>query len=149
MKLNRSFRTAGIAGIVLVFAAAVVWAQENEAPPPADHHGRGRMMSPEDRTNHLAKALNLSDDQKGKVLSIFQDEQKQMEALRSDNSLSREDRWSKMKQIHENTVSQIKGTLNEDQAKKFDEMQQRMEQRREQRGQGNGHGNDNAPPPQQ
>jgi Spy/CpxP family protein refolding chaperone len=151
MKLNRFFRTAGIAGIVLVFAAAVVWAQENEAPPPPGHHGHRRMMSPEDRTNHLAKALNLSDDQKGKVLSIFQEEQKQMEALRSDNSLSREDRWSKMKQIHENTVSQIKGTLNEDQAKKFDEIQQRMEQRREQRGQahGNDQDNDNAPPPPQ
>ena len=131
--------------LTVMFAAVFGWAQENQAPPPPEHHGR-HMMSPEDRTEHLSKALNLTDDQKSKVLSIYQDEQKQMEALRSDNSTSREDRWSKMKQIHENTVSQIKGTLNEDQAKKFDEMQQRMQERRAaRRNQDNG----NAPPPQQ
>ena len=148
MNINRLMKMASTGMLTLMFAAVVTWAQENEAPPPppSGHQGHGRMMmSPEDRTNHLAKALNLSDDQKSKVLSIYQDEQKQMEALRSDNSTSREDRWSKMKQIHENTVSQIKGTLNEDQAKKFDEMQQRMQERRAQR-QGNGGGN--APPPQ-
>jgi periplasmic protein CpxP/Spy len=148
MNINRLMKVASAAMLTLMFAAVVTWAQENEAPPPPPqgHQGHGRMMmSPEDRTNHLAKALNLTDDQKSKVLSIYQDEQKQMDALRSDNSTSREDRWSKMKQIHENTVAQIKGTLNEDQAKKFDEMQQRMQERREQRGQGNG----NAPPPPQ
>jgi len=64
--------------------------------------------------------------------------------LRSDSSLSRDDRWAKMKEIHQNTNSQIKGLLDPDQAKKFDEMQQRMEQRREQRGNDN---KENAPPP--
>ena len=44
----------------------------------------------------------------------FDLESKWQLALRSNNSLSREDRWSKMKQIYENTVGQIKGTLNED-----------------------------------
>jgi periplasmic protein CpxP/Spy len=149
MNTARLMRMVPVAIVVLslaVITAAVITAsaQENESAPPPDHRGgHGRMMSPEDRTNHLTKALGLNDDQKSKVLSIFQDEQKQMEALRSDNSSSREDRWSKMKQIHESTVSQIKGTLNPDQAKKFDEMQQKMEERREQRNQGN------APPPQQ
>jgi periplasmic protein CpxP/Spy len=148
MNIDRLMRMALVAAtLMFLFANVLVWAQENEAPPPPPDHrgGHGHMMSPEDRTDHLTKALNLSDDQKGKVLSIFQDEQKQMEALRSDNSVSREDRWSKMKQIHENTVSQIKGTLNPDQAKKFDEMQQRMEQRHGEHGPGNG----NAPPPPQ
>ncbi|HZQ21185.1 MAG TPA: hypothetical protein VFA90_21115 [Terriglobales bacterium] len=146
MSTNRMLKIVCASVLTFMFAAVVSWAQENQAPPPPEHHGRGRMMSPEDRTEHLSKALNLTDDQKSKVLSIYQDEQKQMEALRSDNSTSREDHWSKMKQIHENTVSQIKGTLNEDQAKKFDEMQQRMQERRAQRNQGNGSGN--APPPQ-
>ncbi|HTM35734.1 MAG TPA: hypothetical protein VL156_03235 [Terriglobales bacterium] len=50
-----------------------------------------------------------------------------------------------MREIHENTTTQIKGTLNSDQAKKFSEMQQQMEQRREQRG---NNSKDKAPPPQ-
>jgi len=103
------------------------------------------MMNPEDRTERLTKALNLSDDQKSKVLSILQDEQKQMEAVRSDTNLSRDDRWAKMREIRQNTTTQIKGTLNADQAKKFSDMQQEMEARREQRGKDN---KDNTPPPQ-
>ena len=130
--------------LVCVFAAVQGWSQDDQAPSP-EHRGHRHMMSPENRANHLTKALSLTDDQKSKVLSIYQGEQKQMEALRADSSTSRDDRWAKMKQIHENTVSQIKGTLNPDQEKKFDEMQQRMQERRQH------HRGDNAPPapPQQ
>ena len=145
MTMERLVKTAcAVVVIGLMFAAMPALAQEG-GPGGGGGHRHGRMMSPEERTEHLSQALNLSDDQKGKVLSIFQDEQKQMEAVRSDSSLSRDDRWSKMREIHQNTTTQIKGTLNPDQAKKFDEMQQRMEERREQRGNNN---KDNAPPPQ-
>ena len=145
MTIERSIKMAGaIVAIGLMFAAMPALAQEGGQGEGGGHH-RGRMMSPEERTEHLTQALNLSDDQKSKVLSIFQDAQKQMEAVRSDSSLSRDERWSKMREIHQNTTTQIKGTLNPDQAKKFDEMQQRMEERREQRG---GNNKDNAPPPQ-
>jgi len=86
------------------------------------------MPSAQERTDHLAKELNLSGDQKAKVLSIYQDEDKQMSALHSNNSTSREDRWSKMRQIHEKTASQIKGVLNAEQAKQFEAMEKRMEE---------------------
>jgi Spy/CpxP family protein refolding chaperone len=146
MKIERLIRMAcAVVVIGLMYAAMPALAQEG-GPGQGGGHRHGRMMmSPEERTEHLTQALNLSDDQKGKVLSIFQDEQKQMEALRSDSSLSRDDRWSKMREIHQNTTTQIKDTLNPDQAKKFDEMQQQMEAHREQRGNNN---KDNAPPPQ-
>jgi Spy/CpxP family protein refolding chaperone len=144
MNTNRAIKVAcSSAVLVLMFATIAVWAQEGGTSQPGETKPHGRMMqTPEERTDHLTKALNLSDDQKGKVLSIYQDEQKQMSAVHGDSSLSREDRMSKMKQIRENTVSQIKDTLNPDQAKKFDEMQQKMEQRREQRK------SDTAPPQQ-
>lgn len=145
MTIERLIKTACAVVVVgLLFAAASALAQEGG---PGEGGGRhhGRMMSPEERTEHLTKALSLSDEQKGKALSIFQDEQKQVQAVRSDSSLSQDDRWSKMREIHQNTTAQIKGTLNPDQAKKFDEMQQRMEERHEQRGNNK---KDNAPPPQ-
>ena len=144
MTMKKSIKMAGAVVVIgLMFAAMPALAQEGG--PGGGGHRHGRMMSPEERTDHLTQALNLSDDQKGKVLSIFQDEQKQMEAVRSGSSLSRDDRWSKMREIHQNATTQVKGTLNADQAKKFDEMQQRMEERREQRSSNN---KDNAPPPQ-
>jgi periplasmic protein CpxP/Spy len=145
MKIRRLIRIAcTVAVIGLMFRALPTLAQEG-GPGQGGGHRRGHMMSPEERTEQLTKALDLSDDQKGKVLSIYQDEQKQMEAVRSDSSSSRDDRWSKMREIHQNTISQIKGTLNPDQAKKFDEMQQQMEEHRGQRGNDN---KPNAPPPQ-
>jgi hypothetical protein len=149
MNVHRIVKFACAATIIAFMTTGMGWAQDGQPAQNGDHHGHRHMMSPEDRTDHLTKALNLSDDQKGKVLSVYQDEQKQMEALRSDSSMSRDDRWAKMKQIHENTVSQIKGTLNPDQAKKFDDMQQRMEERRDRRSDNNN--KDAAPPapPQQ
>jgi Spy/CpxP family protein refolding chaperone len=145
MTIERLIKTAGAVVVIgLMFAAMPTLAQEGGSGEGGGHH-RGRMMSPEQRTEHLTKALNLSDDQKGKVLSILQDQQKQMEGVRSDSSLSQDERWSKMREIHQNASAQIKGNLNPDQAKKFDEMQQRMAEHREQKGNND---KDNAPPPQ-
>jgi len=135
MKRNRSLKLACIAiTISFAFAVTPIWSQENMGPPPGGMgpggnmgHGHG-MPSAQERTDHLAKELNLSEDQKAKVLSIYQDEDKQMSALHSNSGASREDRWSKMKQIHESTASQIKGVLNAQQAKQFEAMEKRMEE---------------------
>jgi periplasmic protein CpxP/Spy len=143
MKSIRFFRTGSlIAAIAFLLGMMPAWGQDNNAPPPpeAGHHAR-MMPTPEQRADHLSKKLNLTDDQKAKVLSAYQDEQKQMSDLRSDSSLSRQDRRAKMQQIHENTSTQIKGMLNPDQAKQFDEMEQNRANRHTERGQEQG-----APP---
>ncbi|HTZ96734.1 MAG TPA: hypothetical protein VMB18_10075 [Terriglobales bacterium] len=131
-----------VAALLLVFGVISSPAQDNGSAPPAGQRAGHMMPTAEQRADHLASALNLSDDQRAKALSIYQDQDKQMSALRSDSSTSRDDRRAKMQQIHESTVSQIKGILNADQAKKFDEMQQNMGRHR--RGQ-----NQDAAPPQQ
>ena len=127
MNRDRSLKTAcAIVALAFVFAVTPTWSQENMGTPPGGM-GRGHMMpSAQERTDHLAKELNLSGDQKAKVLSIYQDEDKQMSALHSNEGGSREDRWSKMQQIHQNTASQIKGVLNAEQAKQFEAMEKRM-----------------------
>jgi len=85
-------------------------------------------MNPADQTQRLTKELNLTSDQQTKVQSILEDQQKQMQALRQDTSSTPEDRRSKMMDIHKNTVSQVRAVLNDDQQKKFDEMQAKREQ---------------------
>ena len=59
-----------------------------------------------------------------------------MEKLRSDSSLSQDDRRSKMMDIHKASNDQIRALLNSDQQKKWDEMQSRREQWQEHRGDG-------------
>jgi hypothetical protein len=59
-----------------------------------------------------------------------------MESLHQDSSLSQQDRHAKMMDIHKATDAQIRGLLDSDQQKKWDEMQARREQRMENRRQG-------------
>ena len=48
----------------------------------------------------LTKQLRLTSDQQPKVLEILKSEQSQMENLRSDSSVTQDDRRSKMMEIH-------------------------------------------------
>jgi len=99
--------------------------QEPKSPNGSEHRGG---MNPADQTQRLTKELNLTSDQQTKVQSILEDQQKQMQALRQDTSSTPEDRRSKMMDIHKNTMSQVRAVLNDDQQKKFDEMQAKREQ---------------------
>jgi hypothetical protein len=119
------------------------------AAPPEHGHGHGH-MDPAKRAAMLAKRLNLSSDQQSRVQDILKSEQSQMEGLRADSSISQQDRRSKMMEIHKSTNDQIRGLLDPDQQKKWDE----MESRREEGMQGHHHGGrapggpPDSPPPQ-
>ena len=60
--------------------------------------GRRHMPTVDDQLKHLTKKLNLSDDQQAKLKPILEDQRKQMDGIRNDSSLSREDRFSKMQE---------------------------------------------------
>ncbi len=112
--------------------------------------GRGRQFDPAKRTQRMAKHLNLTSDQQAKVQDILTSEQSQIQKLRADSSLSRQDRRSKMMDIHKTSNDQIRALLNPDQQKTWDQMQQRREQRMKERhgGQGAGSPPDSGQPPQ-
>ena len=124
--------------ITLVLAAlslgvcAYSFAQENpsggQEPKSASGQHRGGWASPTEMTQRLTKELNLTSDQQTKVQTILEEQQKQMQTLRQDTSSTPEDRRAKMMEIHKNSTSQIRAVLNDDQQKKFDEMQAKREQ---------------------
>src|SRR5271169_423003 len=94
--------------------------------PTGGGPGGGQMghgpMSPDQKLQMLTKQLNLSADQQAKIKPILESESQQMQTLRQDSSLSREDRMSKMQQIRQGSNEQIKPILNSDQQQKFAEM---------------------------
>jgi periplasmic protein CpxP/Spy len=127
---------AGLAIVLgLALSAAPAHAQAGPGPEAKGQGGpRGRgMMSPEDQLNRLAKDLNLTDDQKGQIKPILEDRHEKMQKLFSDDSLSQEDRRSKMREIFEASNKKIRDVLNDDQKKKFDEMQAKRRERMEKR----------------
>lgn len=109
-------------------AAPVAIAQDagNTQAQPAPEHGRHH-FDPARRAEMLGKQLSLTSDQQAKVLDILKSEQSEMKSLHSDTSLSREDRHSKMMDLHQTSNDQIRALLTPDQQKKFDEILSRHE----------------------
>ena len=116
---------------------------QTQGPPPGGPHGRGGMMNPDQHAAHLQKALGLSDDQTTQVKAIFTDEQAKFEALRSNTSLSREDRHTQMEALRQDEETKVQGVLTADQKTKYAALQAQMREHR------SDHQNDNgsAPPP--
>lgn len=133
-KLCTTISLAAMAAFL--FAGLALQAQDSTGQAAGHGHMRmgergGMRMDPQQRVDRMAKALNLSDDQKSKVLDVLNGEQRQMSDLRADTSLSQQDRRSKMRAIREGSGSQIRALLNSDQQQKYDQMQQRMKERME------------------
>jgi protein CpxP len=141
---------AGLACGFPVFAQEPGSVPETTAPPPDQGPGGGRrgMMDPDQQLAGMTKRYNLSADQQNQVKPILVSQQHQMQALRGDSSLSREDRMAKMQSIRSDSNTKIEAILNDDQKKQFEQDQQRIQERMQQRGQGGGPGG-GGPPPQQ
>jgi protein CpxP len=116
---------------MLIFSVGAFAGVAQDAQQPREHSGAGQghgsgegqgMMTPEAMLEHLTKELNLTDDQQAKIKPILEEHLKQMDQARQDTSLPQEDRRAKMKQIHEDMISQARPILNPDQQKKLDEM---------------------------
>src|SRR5438270_261585 len=103
----------------------------NEQGEHMGHGGRGGRegrMDPNERVKMLSQKLNLTKDQQAKVKDIFTSQQKQMQSLMQDQSMSREDKRSKFEQMRSDTDSQIRGVLTVDQQQKFDTLLKDREQ---------------------
>lgn len=162
-------RTAFALAILLAIALPLTLVAQTEAPPAPpqgqmgehhDHMGRmGGPPSPQQHLDHLSKMLNLTDDQKAKIKPIVEDTAAQSESLRKDTSLSPQDRHAKMHDLHQKSMTQIRGFLTTDQQAKLDSM--KHDGMGKGMGQGKGMGHDHVmgpkadgqqpppPPPQQ
>jgi protein CpxP len=134
--------------------------QENQSNPPSgsnqpagqdpntqgQHRGGWGPRDPAQAVQHMTQELNLTAEQQAKVLTILQDQQKPMQALRDDTTTPQDEKRAKFMELRKSTNTQIRAVLNEDQQKKFDEMQQKREQ---EMGQHRKQGGDEQPKPDQ
>jgi protein CpxP len=148
---------ASIISVAAPFAAAQDSqppSQSNDQQSPPSHDNSMRRHGPPDpaqRTQELTRKLKLTSDQQPKVLDALQSERSQMESVHQDTSLSQQDRHAKMMEIRKSTDGQIRGLLDSNQQKKWDEMQARREQwmQNRQAGSPDAGSGQQAPPPQQ
>jgi hypothetical protein len=145
-----SLVAAGLISVGASFAAAQDNPPNDQQSPPAQDNAMRRHgpQDPAQRTAELTKKLKLTSDQQTKVQDALQSERSQMESVHQDSSLSQQDRHAKMMDIRKATDAQIRGLLDANQQKKWDEMQARREQWMQNRHQGPPDAGSGAPPQQ-
>ncbi|HXX64503.1 MAG TPA: hypothetical protein VEO56_11980 [Bacteroidota bacterium] len=85
-------------------------------------------MTAEQRAQRLKDTLALSDDQYGKVVTIFQDMDKKRQELFSAAGDDRDARMQAMRSLSDSTDTKIEALLNADQKTKYEDLKkQRME----------------------
>ena len=119
-------------------AASTCWTDAGPATGRTRRH-----EDPGHRADMLKQNLSLTDDQTSQVKSIFEDSRTKMEALRSNSSLSQDDRRSQMMSLRKAENEKVEALLTPDQKTKYAAMQEQMRGRMR----GGAPGGDAAPPP--
>ena len=127
--------------LVLLAAFALslgAFAQDDHAGGgPRGGRGGRQMPSVDDQVSSIKQAVNLSDDQAGKVHDILQAQRDKAQQMMQDSSVSRDDRRAKMQALREDSNNQIRALLSDDQKKSYDGY---LKQQRENRRRDNGGG---------
>ena len=76
-------------------------------------------MDPGRRADMLKQNLSLTDDQTSQVKTIFEDSRTKMEAVRSNSSLSQDDRRSQMMSLRKAENDKVDALLTPDQKTKY------------------------------
>ena len=99
-------------------AFAMPQEQQQQAPAaapraqaaPSQAEG-SRQFDPNRQVRTMTRKLNLTADQQQQLLPILTDRNQQIQAIRNDNSLSRQDRHAKMLAVREDSQAKIKALL--------------------------------------
>ena len=146
MKSTKTMLVAALAvGALLACSSSLRAADTNTPPaggPPAGERGPGMRGGRPD----IAKALDLTDEQKPKVEAIMKGAGEKRKALREDTALTPEDKKAKAKAIQEDTTAQMKAVLTAEQFAKYEKMAQGMRGNRPPGGGGGGPGAGGPPP---
>ena len=118
-----------ITGTVLAQDAAKT-PEASTAPASAPGKKRqGPGGTPAGQRDMWIKEVGASEEQAGKIRDVLKSQGDKVREIRTNESLSQEDRRAKMKELRDGMTAQIKGILTPDQ---FDKYQKLQEQRRQQ-----------------
>ena len=140
---NQIYRIAlsGLLATGLTLGSAAAFAQQDNSAPnptaqqPANGQGQWgghKRMTPDEQVAHMAKRYSLTSDQQAQIKPILADQQQQVQALREDATLSKEDKKAKIQSIHADSTNKIQAVLNDTQKQKFAQDQQRRQERMQQ-----------------
>ncbi|MHC1696740.1 MAG: hypothetical protein AB9919_01485 [Geobacteraceae bacterium] len=83
------------------------------------HHGKDFRMDPTKHLERMTACMGLSTDQQGKIKPILEENFKAKQALRADNTLTKDQRQAKMQELRVKLHDQIKPLLTPEQVKNY------------------------------
>jgi periplasmic protein CpxP/Spy len=130
MNVTRLF----VAAMVVGFCASTVMAKDANEPNKPKHKMGDQQRVMKDRTEmrlqDLTKRLDLTKEQQEKIKPILADENKQIEAVMKDQTITREQKQPKIQAIRKETTTKIEAQLTPAQQEKFKKQQEQMKERR-------------------
>lgn len=138
--------------LVVTLAASTAFCQQssqapaNDATPQQQSQGqyghRHHNFDPQKAAQRIGKKLNLTADQTSKLEPILADQQQKMAALRSNTSLTPDQRREQFRSIHKDTQTQLASVLTPDQLQQLRSMHRGPHGQRQQQQ----HPDSSAPP---
>lgn len=128
----------------LILACGLLGAIATAQAQP-DPHGKPP-LDPQERSTHLQKSLQLSDEQTAKVKKILESSDQQRKALMEKYKPQLEGLRTEGKALRDQTESQINGVLTPKQQEAFKAQHERREGFMHRRGHGHGEPGDEPPP---
>jgi protein CpxP len=127
---------SGLLATGLTLGSAAAFAQQDNPAPDASAQqpGHHQPRTPDEQVARMTKRYNLTSDQQAQIKPILANQQQQMQALRQDSSLSREDKIAKVKNIRLDSSTKIQALLNDSQKQKFAQDQQRRQEHMQEHG---------------
>jgi Spy/CpxP family protein refolding chaperone len=121
--------------LVVGFCASAVLAKDANDPNKGQHKMRDQQRVMKDRTEmrlqEMTKRLNLTKEQQTAIKPILQDENKQIEAVMKDQTLTREQKQPKIQEIRKASMAKIDAQLTPEQLEKLKKEREMMKERRE------------------
>ncbi len=93
--------------------------------------GKQRMAANREKMGvRMAEKLNLSQAQQDQIKPLMQKQREQAKAIWQDNSLTQDQKRTKMQQLHQDTQAQLNTILTPDQQQQWQQMRQNFRQHR-------------------
>jgi len=122
MKLSKCVAMVLLGAFVLVAFSQVGWAEEHKGEKKSEHKGRMGGWTPE----MMLKRLDLTEEQKEQVKAILKQRQEDIQGVRKDSELSKEDKMAKAKEIVQSSQQKIEEILTAEQKEKYAAMKEKM-----------------------
>ncbi|HTR42280.1 MAG TPA: hypothetical protein VMH87_11755 [Pseudomonadales bacterium] len=118
MKLSKTMFLAALTAASLLTAGSAYAQDTTTKAPDAGASTNAPPHTPRNRMD-IAKMLDLTDDQKAKVQPILDAQRTKGRAIMQDDSLSQDDKRTKMKALRDDTSAQLKPILTPEQYQKW------------------------------